>query len=177
MKMELIKDGRVRFAELNPATALLLRALPFEAEPGDDKKARERLYPAPSRDTDDPEFLDDWKEWVTPELERLFQSAVETVANDLREGLKENESDGMEVTFPATHVDAWLSCLNQARLSVSAQAGFTEQEMEDPSLLEEDPTRTARWFQVHFYGVIQSLLLSGFYGEPLDDDDPAEDEQ
>ena len=145
--------------------APLLRQLLQEASPGDSEAALGRLYSAPIENPDeDPELIEDWESLVKPELKSLFQSANKTVADDISKmramRLEDGQAAVYEVRFPRKHADAWLSCLNQARLAIGARYSLTEEDMEEgfaEGLFDE---RDLARFQVFFYGWVQELILN-----------------
>ena len=129
------RKSAIEISELDPFLAELLRQIPASANP-------------------------EWKMYVEPELRRLFQSATETVADDLE------QLNGDEKTFanrtlriPAKHSDAWLSALNQARLVIAAKNNFTENELNDHFRSPIGSRRDLSLFQVNFYGFLQEFIL------------------
>ena len=98
--------------------------------------------------------------YVEPELRRLFQTATETVAADLQQ-LNGNEKSFANRTLriPASHGDAWLSALNQARLVIAAKNNFTENELNDHFRSPIGSRRDLSLFQVNFYGFLQEFIL------------------
>ena len=91
------------------------------ASPDGVPTAEQRLFSSPTNGKE-PELCAEWKQYVEPELRRLFQSATETVAADL-EQLNGNEKAWpiAPCAFPRKHTDAWLNALNQARLVIAAK--------------------------------------------------------
>ncbi|WP_156345892.1 hypothetical protein [Verrucomicrobium spinosum] len=67
------------------------------------------------------EFLEDWSEFVTEDLENQFAEDVGTLLADL-DGLEtltledEPDEERYRVSIPLDHGMAWFSALNQARL-------------------------------------------------------------
>ena len=119
------------------------------------------------------EFNDDWKNYVEPELQELFQSAREIVARDLAQlppatahppvGSFESAAfapsrDALEI--PLRHAEAWLSVLNQARLGIAARHGFGEREIEAGWPLPPFTERDLDLFRLHFFEEMQQILLS-----------------
>ena len=166
MRFFLSNSETIEISRMNLLVAEFLRQTPFEAEPGKHEGARDRLFSSPMHPHySDPEFLEDWTDLVRPELETLFRSATEIVARDLV-GLKEEhlqpgegESPSFAIWIPVTHLEAWLSCLNQARLVISEKFSFTEDDMNSPLGSSLTGKRELALYQVHFYAVLQELIL------------------
>lgn len=155
MKIERLEDA-VRLSGLDLGLVALLKQAPACAEPSGNDQAERRIY-APPMENPDPQTLQEWKDFVEPDLRSLFESANETVRRDLEEisgfGLRRY------LKIPLKHLDAWLSCLNQARLVLAARHSFSERDLGgDPPLMIRGERELAL-FQIHFYGFIQELLL------------------
>lgn len=149
------KTGGVRLSKLDPFIKQLLISLPEEAGNTESEAAQGRILPHPGKDVGD-DFMDLWREEIQPELLHVFQSAVETVRGDLQQ-LDEGSKNAVKI--PAAHKDAWLNALNQARLCIAANEHFDETDMADminPRIQDE---RDLALFKVHFYGLLQELLL------------------
>jgi hypothetical protein len=166
MRFYLSSPETVEISRLNLLVAECLRQTPFEAEPGKHEGARDRLYSTPMTDLHaDPTFLEDWHDLVRPELETIFRGATEIVARDLvglrEEKLEEGEgeSPSFVIRIPISHLEAWLSCLNQARLVISEKFSFGEEAMNSPLSSPPAGKRELALYQVHFYAVLQELIL------------------
>lgn len=154
--MELSREDEVLvIRRMDAFLAELLKQLPAAADPQKDPKALERLYPKPS---DDRELNDEWQDFVQPGLKELFQSAIVTVAADLA-SLSSEDDEASRLRIPLAHADQWLSTLNQARLSIAERNGFGEAEISAPTLPVLRSSRDLQLFQLHFYGLLQELLL------------------
>jgi len=137
----------------------LFRGIPAAAEPGGSGPANDRIFSSPSADPAS-NFQAEWKEYVEPGLRHLFLSATQTVKDDLA---RFERTPGAEPTYalsiPRKHLDAWLNCLNQARLVIAARNNFTETDLnEEFSIFAETP-RDFSLFQIHFYGLLQESFL------------------
>lgn len=79
--MEIIHlaDGAVQIRHIDPFFADLLRRIPKASDPSGHAGALDRLFSKPIKAAD-PDFLAEWKTYVTPDLQHLFQEANETVA-------------------------------------------------------------------------------------------------
>jgi hypothetical protein len=147
-------------ADLDAFLLSILRQLPAAANPEGSNAAEHRLFPDPSCGAD-PTLDEDWRELVHPELRQLFQTAQETVENDL-DGVQETDDEGVQtfsLRIPAAHIDAWLNTLNQARLALSATHGFGEKELDLDLPQEIASSRDLALFQVQFFGILQQIML------------------
>ncbi len=200
MRIVLSQQGWV-FDGLSGLEWLFLQRLPVLInELSSDDGARLRLFPDPVReqdqearvgsgtDEDEQVIVDDWKEYVRPELETLFDEACQVVATDLQRGQRfvvpadelgegdeatgnggEGEFYSLEVS--GEHVEQWNSALNQARLLMNEVYALAESEKgladglmdaygeEEGGGAEEERSRQAQAYP-------QWLLLAqyGFYG-------------
>lgn len=156
-------DG-LEISELDPFLAELLRQIPSSTKPDGVRAAEDRLFSRPG-DAGQGDSGVEWKLYVEPELRRLFQTATETVAQDL-EQLNGNEKPFANRTLriPAPHADAWLSALNQARLVIAAKNEFTEAELCDHYRSPIGSRRDLSLFQVNFYGFLQEFILRELNG-------------
>ena len=77
-------NDQIEISELDPFLAELLRQIPASASPDGAPAAEQRLFSSPTNGKQ-PEFRAEWKQYVEPELRRLFQTATETVAEDLQQ--------------------------------------------------------------------------------------------
>jgi Domain of unknown function (DUF2017) len=153
------RNAHIEISELDPFLAELLRQIPASADPAGAPAAEQRLFSSPTI-RNESEIFPEWKAYVEPELRRLFQSATETVAQDLQQ-LNGNETSFANRTLriPSKHADAWLSALNQARLVIAAKNKFTETELNDHCRSPIGSRRDLSLFQVNFYGFLQEFIL------------------
>ncbi len=157
------EDG-LEFFEVDPFLAELLRQIPESANVDDAPKAKARLFSAPA-DESEPELRKEWKEYIEPELQRLFRSSSETVALDLKQLCgKERSFANRTLRIPNEHADAWLNALNQARLAIAARNDFTEGELGDCYRSPIGSRRDLSLFQVNFYGFLQEVILRELCG-------------
>ena len=152
------KDG-LEISEIDPFLAELLRQLPGSTSAENSPAAQSRIYSPPTSEHEK-EMRAEWKLYVQPELQRLFRSATETVAADLQQ-LCGNEKTfaNRSLFIPAKHADAWLSALNQARLSIAARNEFTDGELSDNYRSPIGSRRDLSLFQVNFYGFLQEFII------------------
>lgn len=152
------RNAHIEISELDPFLVELLRQIPASADPGGVAAAEQRLFSSPT--TNESEMCAEWKTYVEPELRRLFQTATQTVAQDLQQ-LNGNEKllANRTLRIPSKHADAWLSALNQARLVIAAKNNFTESELNDHCRSPIGSRRDLSLFQVNFYGFLQEFIL------------------
>ena len=141
---------------LNSFLCGLLKAIPLLAEPDGSAAVEARLYPPPV-DEPEPEFQEDWHEYVAPGLRELFQSALETVRQDVAGLPAVAPNEDCTLRFPAAHLDAWLNALNQARLALAARHRISERDME--AIPDHGDERALALFQIHVYGVLQEWIV------------------
>jgi len=158
--MEIRRQGLFfELAELDPFLAELLRQIPESTSTEDSEAAHNRLFSAPAAPPDT-QLCDEWKLYVEPELRRLFRSATETVAVDLKMlngGAKPFANCTLRI--PLQNADAWLNALNQARLAIAAKYNFTDSELCDHYRSPIGSRRDLSLFQVNFYGFLQEFIL------------------
>jgi hypothetical protein len=157
-------EKTVLLSGLDSLLSELLRRIPKSADPGDNAAARARLYSPPTHDRRDRDFLSDWREFVEPELAKVFLSSIEIIERDLKK-LRVDLGTGESVIAVATQdLDAWIHGLNQARLALAARHQFTEEDMERSMPLDGNP-RALALLQVRFYGILQELFLRELNGD------------
>lgn len=137
----------------------LIAAIPSAAECEEGDAAASRIYPLPSEAIDE-QLHDDWKAYVVPEMEHLFRGSREIVQKDL-ENLHEHgdEERLVDITFPRIHAEAWLHCLNQARLVLAAKINYQEGDGANFHLTSPPADRQMKVFQIEFYAFLQEWLL------------------
>lgn len=158
--MDFRRDGeQLVITDLDPFLAELLRQIPASASCEGTPAAQARLYsmPAPASER---EVCAEWKLYVEPELRRLFATANETVAEDLKQLDACTKSlANCTLRIPNEHADAWLNALNQARLAIAAKFDFSEGELGDHYRSPIGSRRDLSLFQVNFYGFLQEFIL------------------
>lgn len=149
----------LEISELDPFLAELLRQIPDSTSTEGAEAAEHRLFssPAPASER---EICAEWKLYVEPELRRLFRTATETVAADLKQ-LNGSTKPFANCTLriPAENAEAWLNALNQARLAIAAKYNFTDGELCDHYRSPIGSRRDLGLFQVNFYGFLQEFIL------------------
>lgn len=169
-RLERYADGRLAFEDLAPPFLILILEVPQLLDvDGQPEAARARLFPEPG---DDPRMREEWRRLVHPELFALLASARAIVLRDLR-GLRPSPSElGMgtwRLEIPPEHVNAWISALNAARLTLGAIHGIESEE--DLRVGEEgpedegdpaDPPEAERRLavtKIHLLGELQAMLI------------------
>jgi hypothetical protein len=156
-------ENTVLLSRLDGLLCELLRRIRQSADPGDSTAARARLFSAPTHDQHDTELIEDWRDYIEPELARLFLSTLEVIERDLETLHPDKRSGESTLTIPFDHLENWIHGLNQARLTLSARYDFTEEEMER-SLPFGNAPRDLALLQVRFYGILQELFLRELEG-------------
>lgn len=157
MHIEITNDQETRLADLNEFFVEILQAVIPAANPEDSPAAQNRFFSDPFQD--DPKASNDWKEYVTPDLQHLFQSARGTVQSDLQRLAERPDGDTFDLTIPKAHIDAWLNVLNQARLAIAARESLSEAELDAVPPENIANRRDYIRFQIDFYAFLQSHLL------------------
>ena len=157
-------EKTVLLSRLDALLSELLRRVPQSADPGDSAAARERLFSAPTHDGQEEELLSDWRDYIEPELAKLFLSSLEVIERDLKKLRIDKATGEATLSLAASHLDAWIHGLNQARLALSARYDFTDEDMERSLPLGGDP-RALALLQVRFYGILQELFLRELEGD------------
>jgi len=151
------KKKAIEFSRIERIEEELLRQVPACCELDEGSNAESRIFPAPA-DANEQDLLQDWKEFVRPELRHLFRSAKETVEADL--GLLKMKIGHLgRFLVPLEHAEPWLNALNQARLILAAKYEFSEAEL---SALEAPRTFSQRELvlhQINFYAAIQERII------------------
>lgn len=155
----------------------LLREIPRAADPDGHDGAESRLYPGlfidpGDRGGDDDEG--DWDEIVHPSLRAAFEGALEVVDRDMSGAEPVDGEDGAEtlwdVSIPTDHAEAWLSSLNQARLSLAERFDLYDEHGEMLGGMVDFPTgegEQRRWraaVQSDLYGYLMEWILAHVIG-------------
>jgi len=163
MLIRRLKEHSIELIDIEPIEAELLRQVPDVCEKGGDSRSEARLFSNPA-DSSETQFLNDWGEYVRPELRNLFLSARNTVKEDL-EKLSNFPGRLGRLVVPRDHSDAWLNALNQARLILATKFNFSDRELS----MHEAP----KWFsrrdlvlqQINFYAEIQERIIDAVEDE------------
>lgn len=169
---------------LTPAEWHLVAELPTASDSDVFSPAtRERLFPSlfsPDSliDEDTQSHLEDWDQFVKPDLKDTFEEARALIAQDISKvesleveemlepeyaDMAEGVSELKRLRVPIEHTDSWFSVLNQARLMMNEE--FDLAESDDRLLLQfqnaenADQDRLMLLAQYEIYSVIQSILV------------------
>ena len=161
-RIERVDDKQIRVSGLNPLMTDSLQRLDEILARRDAPAAHDRLFPTPSTEA---KINAEWEQFVTPELRHLFVSAGDTVVRDLTTlGPDPAQLNQFQVQFPAAHLEAWISALNQARLILGAQFAVTEPDMTRQDL---DPrqARDIGLLRIYLLGYLLQLFIEFTAGE------------
>lgn len=138
----------------------LLLQIPPSAKYDDCESARKRLFPEPIGEAKlgsvEAVISQDWEDFVVPDLEALFQTAIETVQSDLNGIDMTDAQEECVLRIPVSHLEAWLHALNQARIALAARHGLAYEDPEEGTLIGE---RAVAFSQMQVYGEIQAVLI------------------
>jgi Domain of unknown function (DUF2017) len=151
------KENSIELTDIEPIEAELLRKVPSVCDTGGDRRAEARLFSNPAA-ASERQFLNDWDEYVRPELRHLFVSARKTVETDL-EKLSERPGHLSRLVVPRAHGDAWLNTLNQARLILASKFDFSDEELSMHEVPKSFSRRDLILLQINFYAAIQERII------------------
>jgi hypothetical protein len=157
MLIRRLKENAIELIQIEPIEAELLRQVPGVCESGGDDQSEARLFSSPA-DPSEHQFLNDWAEYVRPELRHLFLSTRKTVKEDL-ETLSIIPGRLGRLVIPCSHSDAWLNALNQARLILATKFNFSARELSTHSLSKWFSRRDLVLRQINFYAEIQERII------------------
>ena len=147
----------IRISGIDPLLADCLYELPDILEQRDKPAARARLFPDPTHN--DAQANADWQRLIQPDLHHLLASAGEIVARDLTTlQLESPDTDSLCATFPAEHVNAWMSALNQARLILGELFHIEEHDMNEP-LVDLHSPKARAVLKIHVLGYLLQLFV------------------
>lgn len=118
---------------------------------------KKRMLSSPTAGLD-PEWEADWREYVQPDLQQMFQTSREVVDGDLAGFPGALSVEPFTLRIPLDHLEAWVHSLNQARLSLATLHAFEERDLEGVVSFGGD-ARALALTQIHFYGILQESLL------------------
>ncbi|MDF1658172.1 MAG: hypothetical protein P1U58_11215 [Verrucomicrobiales bacterium] len=189
MRFQLTEDYWALDA-LSPAEWHLVAELPPTAA-GEkfSEKTKARLFPSPLSpdalaDEDTLSSVDDWNEFVQPEIETTFKEAREVVEKDLSEVelvsmeeyfspeqyelIKEDLPELRKITVLLENTEAWYSTLNQARLLMNEEYDLASSEERMMLRLEQaenvDQERLLIFAQYELYSAVQGMLVENVMG-------------
>ena len=158
LTLEGVEDGRLALRGVDAAIAFCLLQVPSIVSRRDAPEVRDRFYPEAVKG--DPDRNAEWHRLMDSELRHLFEAAGTTMARDL----EAIDARRREIVFPAAHLSAWMSAINQARLVLAEIHHFDESDMSRTDIQAEDP-RSAALAEVQILGyVLQVLVESSLEG-------------
>jgi hypothetical protein len=152
LHLETVDEKRVRLSNISPLLAHCLFEVPEILRLREQSGPHQRLFPDPI--ANDAESNAEWHRLMDGEFHHLFASADEIIVRDL------TQLDPVQghVTFPAEHINAWMSALNQARLILGAKFQVRETDMDRQDLDIRDPREKAL-LQIHLLGWLLQLFV------------------
>ena len=156
LHLERVDEKTVRITGLNRLVTNCLQGMGEVLAQRDAPAVRQRLLPPPSADA---ALNAEWEKFVTPDLRHLFVTAAETVVRDLT-ALERDPQHPLffRVAFPAAHLNAWMSAINQTRLILGEQFHVTDQALERRDLDPESAADIAL-LRIHLLGWLLERLV------------------
>jgi predicted DNA-binding protein (MmcQ/YjbR family) len=158
-RLQLIERSTIAFEGLPLFLAFCLQETPAILEQRHCPAAQARLFPEL---TDaDAEWKETWQAEVIPDLEAMFQSAAEIFAQDLLRLKPDPQApDTYRVAFPAAHLDAWMSAVNQARLTLAALHQVSESDLKRLRQSPPQDSRDVAIIKIHALGYLLELMVA-----------------
>jgi Domain of unknown function (DUF2017) len=163
MLIRRLKGDSIELINIEPLEADLLKQVPGVCESGEDSRSEARLF-SPPADSSEGQFLNDWAEYVRPELLHLFLSARNTFKEDVKK-LASTPGRLGRLVVPRAHTDAWLNALNQARLILATKFDFTDRELSNHHAPKWFSRRDLVLQQINFYAEIQERIIDAVEDE------------
>jgi hypothetical protein len=145
-------DSRLALTGIDTTVAFCLHQVPGVLAQADSAGMRDRLHPDPI--PGDPARNAEWHRLMDSELRHLFEAARTTFARDLT-GMDPRSG---EIEFPAQHLMAWMSAVNQARVVLSEQHQLDALDMRRDEFTPGSP-RDAALLQVQVLGYVLQVLV------------------
>ncbi len=160
------EDQQVCLSGIDWVTAACLLEVPGTLPLGKSGPPHDRLFPRVNETEE--KLNEDWRSYVTPELEVLFAEAGQVLARDI-EPLARTGDDlkARSLTFPINHCDAWMSAINQARLILGAQHGVADKDMEEREFVEADDPKKQAVLRIHVLGYVLQVFVEFLAGEGM----------
>lgn len=148
--IERIGEDAVSINGIDDATLALLHEVPSILHYRSHPSVSKRLFPDVK--PGDEQVSEEFHEATDPDLEYLFASAEEILIRDLA-GIRDGS-----IEIPDTHVRAWMSALNQARLIL---AELNQIDAADMGRGEFDPDekKDLAVLKIHFFGFVLHLFI------------------
>src|SRR4051794_38729359 len=107
MEIHRLDPQTVALTGLDPFACALLRQIVPSAAPGESSAARARLFSSPAAGAE-PEFDEEWHEYVEPDLREYFQTNLSLVETDLAQLPPEGSEEIASLRIPVDHLDSWI---------------------------------------------------------------------
>ncbi len=176
MRLTLQKEkGIWRINDLDEIHLDLIRRAAEDASIADSPEGRARLFPSPvpkENELREGEFLEDWNDFVTDDLETQFAGDVGTILSDLdtavpQRSTKDVPGRRLRLDVPLEHAPAWFSALNQARLMLDqkyklhpgGEGGFVPVLPDDEDSGIDLQERLEVYMRYEFYAALQEWLV------------------
>ncbi len=183
MIISLLKGGEVYpLVETTDFLDPLICALPDIADRVLGGETEKRLFPDPisglkpaadSEAKDRDGLSEEWKEYVHPELKELFAAASSAIRTDLAAWEAEGETT---LKIPEAHLDQWIHCLARARLILTQENAFTDEELEGtPRNIENE--RDLELLRLWLYGDLEVTFIRHGWGFTWDKHPLAEEQE
>lgn len=104
-----------------------------------------------------PAIVEDWQDYVVPDLREIFDEQVLEVANAIESAMLAAESGPGSIWITRGNADAWYGALNQARMAIEKLHHFCSREI--PSVDEIPASTRFALVRMKDYEQIQGLLL------------------
>lgn len=145
-----IDEKQVGLRGVEPFVAQCLFGLPEILAGRERPEVRGRFFqdPLPGDEATNAE----WHKLVDSDLHHLFAGAGEIITRDL------TGWQGQQVVFPAVHLPAWLSALNQARLILGEMYHVSAQDMERANF-EPGNAKDEALVRIHVLGYLLQLFV------------------
>ena len=152
LSIQPLDESNIALTGIDPTVAFCLCQVPEVLANSDTAGVRERLHPDAM--PHDPARNAEWHRLMDSELRHLFETARVTLESDL----ERFDPDRGEVVFPAAHVRAWMSAVNQARIVLSEQHQLGADDMQRVDFVDGS-VRDAALLQVQVLGYVLQVLI------------------
>ncbi|MCB1237719.1 MAG: DUF2017 family protein [Verrucomicrobiae bacterium] len=171
----MVSENNWAFEHLGPFEWRFFTELPADAAGESvDAYCRRRLLPDPldvpaGKRGEHEDFINDWNEYVRPDLTAGFREARERVAADLKNARRAaaslpptEEGHPGRISVALDGVEAWYSTLNQARLLLNEQhriADSIDNFIEEDMSIELQSDLLLLLAKYEFYTAVQAIMV------------------
>jgi len=152
LRLRALADGRLELAGIDFTVAYCLGRVHAVLAGRNDAGVRHRLHP--DAVPGDAARNAQWHRLMDTELRHLFEAAQATFARDL----EAFDPRTRRVAFPANHLRAWMSAINQARIVLAEQHQIDATDLQQTEFSPGSPRDSAR-LQVHVLGYVLQVLV------------------